>query len=413
MSQQKNQVPDLTCKTFIQGKETVKVLTISEVTRIIRETLESLPPLWVEGEVSNLTYHANGHIYFTLKDKNSELKAVVWRNNANKLKFRLEEGMQIVVFGSIRVYEARGYYQISAEHIEPKGIGALAIAFEQLKARLAAEGLFDPSRKKPLPFLPSAIGIVTSPTGAAIRDMLRIILSRFPAHIVIYPARVQGKGAASEIASGVAYFNKTLEVDVIITGRGGGSLEDLWPFNEETVARAIFASQIPVISAVGHEIDITIGDLVADVRAATPTHAAKLVVPDREELRDSLKNSKSRLILALHNKEKSLRRELQSAGKSYAFRNPLEVIHERLQRLDDLYKLARASITNNLSIHRQKLTSAGTNLESLSPLRTLSRGYSITTLSGSDSPLKSVEGICASAEIETTLSDGKLRSRVQ
>jgi exodeoxyribonuclease VII large subunit len=413
MRLQKNQESKKTCNTLTHRESGVKPLTVSEVTRIIREALESLPPLWVEGEVSNLTYHASGHIYFTLKDKNSELRAVMWRSNAAKLRFRLEEGTLIVVFGSIRIYEARGYYQISVEHIEPKGVGALAIAFEQLKKRLASEGLFDPSRKKPIPFLPRAIGIVTSPTGAALRDMLKIILTRFPAHIIIYPARVQGEGAAQEISAGIAYFNKTLDVDVIIAGRGGGSLEDLWAFNEELVARAIFASQIPVISAVGHEIDITISDLVADVRAATPSHAAKFVVPDLEELHETLKNCSSRLILALANEEKSLRRELRSVGRSYIFRSPLEPIHEKLQRLDELYKLARANVTNSFSLRREKLASVATNLDSLSPLRTLSRGYSITTLAGSDSPLKSVQGIDVGAALETILSDGKLRSVIQ
>jgi exodeoxyribonuclease VII large subunit len=413
MSPQKNRESEKSCNTLLQRESGVKPLTVSQVTRIIKEALESLPPLWVEGEVSNLTYHASGHIYFTLKDKNSELKAVVWRSNATRLRFRIEEGMQIIIFGSIRVYEARGYYQISVEHIEPKGVGALAIAFEQLKTRLASEGFFDLSRKKPLPFLPRTIGIVTSPTGAAIRDMLKIILSRFPARIVIYPARVQGEGAAQEISAGIAYFNKTLGADVIITGRGGGSLEDLWAFNEELVARAIFASQIPVISAVGHEIDITISDLVADVRAATPSHAAKLVVPDLEELRETLKNCGSRLILALANKEKSLRRELRSVSRSYVFRNPLEPIREKLQRLDDLYKLARANVTNLFSLRKEKLKSVAVNLDSLSPLRTLSRGYSITTLAGSDLPLKSARSAKVGDTIETTLSDGKLRSIVQ
>jgi exodeoxyribonuclease VII large subunit len=288
-----------------------KVHTISELTRKIKELLtKSFREVWVTGEVSNLTYHRSGHVYFTLKDEDAALGCVIWRSAAGKLRFRIEEGSEIIALGDISVYEVRGNYQLVVVYAEPKGIGALALAFEQLKKKLAAEGLFDERHKKPLPFLPRKIGIVTSPTGAAVRDMIRTILARFPnAHLIVHPARVQGEGAAGEIAAAIQTLNEMNEVDVMIIGRGGGSLEDLWPFNEEIVARAIFASAIPVISAVGHEVDVTISDYVADARAPTPTAAGEMVVPREEDLRLALLQLHQRIGLALRNSLGRLRTE--------------------------------------------------------------------------------------------------------
>ena len=274
-----------------------KVYTVSELTKKIRETLEvNFDLIWVTGEISNLRTPSSGHYYFTLKDKESQIKAVLFRPQLRFLKFLPQDGMDIICYGRLTVYEKRGEYQIIIEYLEPKGIGALSFAFEQLKEKLSKEGLFDQAHKKPIPFLPKRIGIITSPTGAAIRDMIQIIGRRFSnLEIYIYPVRVQGEEAPSEIVKAIYEMNQWGKVDVIILGRGGGSLEDLWAFNTEEVARAIFDSKIPIISAVGHEIDFTIADFVADLRAPTPSAAAELVVPDRTEITNVISSLSVRL----------------------------------------------------------------------------------------------------------------------
>ncbi|MEK7359226.1 MAG: exodeoxyribonuclease VII large subunit, partial [Planctomycetota bacterium] len=281
-----------------------KVLTITELTRRIRGSIEQeFFNIWVVGEVSNFKRATSGHVYLTLKDSGAQLQAVIFKSLASRLKFEVKDGMQIVAFGSITVYDARGQYQLIVENVEPKGIGALQLAFLQLKERLEKEGLFDPCHKKPLPLLPKTIAIVTSPTGAAIRDILNVINRRFArVKILIYPVKVQGEGAALEISQAINDLNNIPDIDVMIVGRGGGSLEDLWAFNEEVVARSIYASKIPVISAVGHEINVTISDLVADKRALTPTEAGELVVPHYNQLKDALKKIKARLLQVLCNK---------------------------------------------------------------------------------------------------------------
>lgn len=263
-----------------------KVFSVTEITRMIRYSLEAdFSGIWVKGEISNLRIPSSGHIYLTLKDESSQLKGVMFKFQNRNLKFQLEDGLRVIVFGNISVYEPRGEYQLIIEHIEPKGIGALQLAYEQLKERLYKEGLFDKKHKKPLSVLPRKIGIITSPTGAAIRDILMIMERRFAnIHMLIYPVRVQGEGSAQEIALAIEEMNSIKAADVLILARGGGSIEDLWSFNEEIVARAIFRSRIPVISAVGHEIDYTISDFVADLRAPTPSAAAEMVVQSKEEL---------------------------------------------------------------------------------------------------------------------------------
>jgi exodeoxyribonuclease VII large subunit len=392
-----------------------KVLTVTEITRRIKDVLTgAFRELWISGEVSNVTYHRSGHVYFTMKDEGAALSCVMWRSAAARLRFRIEEGSQLVVLGDIGVYEVRGNYQLVVSHAEPAGIGALALAFEQLKKKLAAEGLFDEERKRPLPFLPRRIGIVTSPTGAAVRDMLRTILGRFPrARIVIHPARVQGEGAAAEIAQAVRTLNEMNEVQVIIVGRGGGSLEDLWPFNEEAVARAIFASAIPVISAVGHEIDVTISDFVADARAATPTAAGEMVVPSEEELRIALMQMRQRLALALRNSVQQRRVHLDRLGTSYALRRPLELVQRRSQQLDELWRRVGREARLFLDVNRRNLDSAKSRAESLNPRSVLARGYSITTLAGSDTPLSGISGLEPGLSIETALASGTIISRVE
>ena len=262
-----------------------KVWSVSELTARIRDLLAvEFPDIWVEGEISNCHASQSGHLYFTLKDARAQVRCVCFRNQFRLLKFRPEDGLHVTVRGSVSVYEPRGEYQIYVEHIEPVGLGALQLAFEQLKKRLEAGGLFDPARKKPLPVLPRRIGLVTSPRGAAVRDVVRILRRRFPnVHLILYPVRVQGEGAARDIVEAIGFFNRKQMVDVIILARGGGSLEDLWAFNEESVARAIAAATIPIISGVGHETDFTIADFVADLRASTPSAAAEIVVRTRQE----------------------------------------------------------------------------------------------------------------------------------
>jgi exodeoxyribonuclease VII large subunit len=267
------------------------ILTVSELTREIKDILEmQFADILVEGEISNLKAPPSGHIYFTLKDDLSQIRVVLFKNQARTLRFSPEDGLQVICRGRVSLYEKRGEYQLILEEMEPKGIGALQLAFLQLKERLEREGFFDPSRKRQIPMVPQKIGIVTSPTGAVIRDMLHIIERRFEnVHLLLFPVRVQREGAASEIAKGIEYFNEQMEVDVIIVARGGGSLEDLWAFNEEEVAKAIFYSKIPILSAVGHETDYTISDFVADLRAPTPSAAAELVVRDKREIKNTLR----------------------------------------------------------------------------------------------------------------------------
>jgi exodeoxyribonuclease VII large subunit len=274
-----------------------KVYTISEITRLVKLELEnSFPLLWVEGEVSNFHRHSSGHLYFTLKDEQCQLRAVMFRSDAARVKFDLKDGLRLVCRGRINVYEPRGEYQLIADLIEPKGKGALQLAFEQLKEKLRAEGLFDPRHKKALPLFPKKIGVVTSPRGAAIVDILRTLERRFARlHILIYPAKVQGEGAADEIVEGIDFLGRLPGIDVIIAGRGGGSIEDLWAFNEERVARAIFRSPVPVISAVGHEVDFTISDFVADIRASTPSVAAEIVIKEEQAIVERLENFQKRL----------------------------------------------------------------------------------------------------------------------
>jgi exodeoxyribonuclease VII large subunit len=401
--------------------ETAKVYTVAELTREVRASLESkFPAVWVTGEVSNLRSPGSGHLYFTLKDAEAQLRAVIWRGVASRLRFRLEDGMQVVAFGNISVYEPRGEYQLIISRLEPKGVGALQLAFEQLKRKLEAEGLFDPARKRPLPFLPQRIGVVTSSTGAAIRDILTVIQRRFArVHILLRSVRVQGKGAAEEIAEGIADLNHFSAaspenaIDCLIVGRGGGSLEDLWAFNEEPVARAIFASEIPVVSAVGHEIDFTIADFVADVRAATPSAAAELVVPRLDEIEATLDDSRSRLLNALQTKAEQARRLLESVLRSHGFMAPLERVRQWQQRLDDAAQRLVLGASRQVRSKRERLATVAGQMESLSPLKVLSRGYSITTKGQPAQIVKDAAAVRPGETIATRLCRGRLISRVE
>src|SRR3989475_4607978 len=290
------------------------VLSVSQLTDQLRGVVEEkFPAVWVEGEISNFRLYTSGHAYFTLKDENAQLRAVLFRTRMRRLRFEPGDGQHVLAFRSLEVYAQRGEYQLVVELLEPRGLGALQLAFEQLKQRLGAEGLFDPARKRPLPRFPRKIGIVTSPSGAAIRDMLRVIGRRFgDIHIVLAPARVQGEGAAAEVAQGIRELNALGGVDVIIIGRGGGSLEDLWAFNDEMLARTIAASKIPVISAVGHEVDFTIADFVADLRAATPSQAAELVVREKRAVAESVGELRGRLVRAMTRRLEAQRDRLEA-----------------------------------------------------------------------------------------------------
>ena len=391
-----------------------KILTISEITRRIRNSLEQeYGNLWVAGEVSNIKKPTSGHVYLTLKDADAQIQAVMFRFVANNVKFELKDGMAVLAFGSVTVYEARGQYQLIIEKIEPKGIGALQLAFLQLKERLEKEGLFDPAHKKPLPLVPKKIAIVTSLTGAAIRDILNVINRRFArVEILIYPVKVQGEGAAPEIAQAIKDLNTIPDIDVMIVGRGGGSLEDLWAFNEEVVARSIYASKIPVISAVGHEIDVTISDLVADKRALTPTEAGELVVPHYDQLKDALGKIKARLIQALCNKILVIKSRLAGVKNSFPFKRPLDRILRLQQRSDEIIQRLVSASKHSLELERERLIGLANRLDSVSPLKVLNRGYSITTSVEDDKPIKSVEGVTLGKKLKTRFSHGGIISSI-
>jgi exodeoxyribonuclease VII large subunit len=434
------------------------VLKVSELTREIKDILEGkFYELWVEGEISNLRIPPSGHLYFTLKDDSSQIRAVLFRLQARALRFIPEDGLHVICCGRISVYEKRGEYQLILETMEPKGVGALQLAFLQLKDKLEKEGFFDPGRKKPIPMFPQTIGIVTSPTGAVIRDMLHIIERRFKnVRIVLYPVRVQGEGAGLEIAGGIDYFNALNEVDVIIVGRGGGSIEDLWAFNEEEVARAIYHSKIPIVSAVGHETDYTIADFVADLRAPTPSAAAELVVKDKREVKEILDQWEDRL-------ENQMLQILQESGAEVSYlrkrlRDPKKMIEESILKVDDFINRIRLSalwvirrkreknlhldqglalrnpirgvenlrpvvsgleknlfqnIRYFLEMKKQTMRGLLGKLDSLNPLAVLERGYSITRKIPSLQILKDSSAVEAGEEVEVKLFRGTLLCQVE
>ncbi|MFQ5962875.1 MAG: exodeoxyribonuclease VII large subunit [Candidatus Scalinduaceae bacterium] len=391
-----------------------KVFSVSEITRKIRTSLEqSFSNISIVGEISNVRKPGSGHVYLTLKDENAQLQAVIFRNTANKIKFELKDGIEVMSFGSITVYEPRGQYQLIIDEIEPKGIGALQLAFQQLKEKLEKEGLFDPSHKKTIPFIPKKIGIVTSPTGAAIKDILNIINRRFAnVEILLNPVKVQGDGAAEEIAEAIIELNKLPDIDVIIVGRGGGSLEDLWAFNEEIVAWSVYNSRIPVISAVGHEIDITIADLVADRRALTPSEAGELVVPRRDLLLEMLEKFKIRLFQSLKNKLTLSKDKLTRIADSYIMKQPLDKLHRLQQRLDEFTQRLNLNITHTLNTEREKLSGIAGKLESLNPFSVLKRGYTITTRLENNKSLCEVEDLNEGDKIKTKLFKGSIISTI-
>ncbi len=356
-----------------------RVFSVTDIVTQARETLEgAFTRVWVQGEISNFKKHSSGHCYFTLKDAGSQLRCAMFKMANRQLKFRVEDGLQVVAGGRLSIYTARGDFQLIAEALEPAGVGALQLAFEQLKQRLAQEGLFDPARKRPLPEFPQRIAVVTSPTGAAIQDILNVTGRRSPlADISLYPVRVQGEGAAEEIARALRRLNEAGGWDVIICGRGGGSLEDLWAFNEEVVARAIAASVIPVISAVGHEIDYTIADFVADVRAETPTAAAEMVVRDRRELLSRVQSLARMLGQTFGERLRVLRQRLDRLLRAPVLQQPRRVFEPLAQRLDDLMGALQHRMSHRLDLNSERLRGMAGALEALSPLKVMGRGYSL------------------------------------
>src|SRR6202166_92675 len=432
--------------------------TVRDLVAAVRTHLErEYGDVWVEGEISNFRAHDSGHLYFTLKDRNAQIRVVMFRSSARLLRFRPEDGLQVVVRGRVTIYEDRGELQISAEYVEPKGAGALQIAFEQHKAKLESEGLFDSARKKPIPALPARIGIVTSPQAAALRDILNILRRRHDtASVLIFPAQVQGEAAALEVAAGIRYFNKARNVDVIIVARGGGSAEDLAAFNHEGLARAVAACEIPVISAVGHETDFTILDFVADLRAPTPSAAAELVIRSRQEVEDHASALHERLSRAMRYRLLMGRQALTELAQHGAFARMMELIRQREQKLDDLthrmepaerqllehmhrrwetisaavrhydFRLVLSGIgkqldsgtaalvavmRNVLLQHRVRSEHLQTALGSLSPLAILERGYALV-FDSQGRLLKDVSGIKLGDEISARLAHGEFQAAV-
>ncbi|MBI2155659.1 MAG: exodeoxyribonuclease VII large subunit [Candidatus Rokubacteria bacterium] len=411
------------------------VLSVTELTQRLRAVLEErFPAVWVEGEISNFRLYGSGHAYFTLKDADAQLRAVLFRNRARRLKFEPADGLSVMAFGSVEVYAQRGEYQLVVELLEPKGLGALQLAFEQLKARLEAEGLFDAGRKRALPRFPRKIGIVTSPSGAALRDILRVIGRRFgDLHIVIAGCRVQGDGAAAEIAQAIRDLDALGDVDVVIVGRGGGSLEDLWAFNEEVVARAIAASTAPVVSAVGHEVDFTIADFVADLRAPTPSAAAELVVREKQAVVDTLADLRQRLGRAMTRPLRDLERRvddvvarLRRGGRGELARaehrlqlvaaglrsaSPFARVENGRHRLDRVQARMRAELRHAAVGARHRLAAAVGRLDSLSPLAVLGRGYSLT-LADARRIVRSWRDVRPGDPVRVLLHEGSLDCRV-
>ena len=392
-----------------------QVLTITALNEYIRSRMDADPKLAsvaVKGEISNYKMYPSGHHYFTLKDEGGALKCVMFKGNAMRLRFRPENGMQVIAMGKVTVYPRDGAYQLYCTAMALDGIGDLYAAFEQLKKKLAAQGLFDPAHKKPLPRYPGTIGIVTSSAGAAVHDMLRILRKRYPlSKVLLLPVRVQGAEAPPEIAAAIRYANRYDLADLLIVGRGGGSIEDLWAFNDERVAYAIYESRIPVISAVGHEPDVTISDYVADLRAATPSNAAELAVPDQDALHQTLDSISAAMTTALNRQVKAARQHLKVLSASPALQSPVGYLNQKKKNLE-LLQNRMLSAENNM-IHRKKQAFIGltAKLDAMSPLKVLTRGYAMAQTESGE-VIRSVEQVHTGDPITVTVSDGQIHAAV-
>ncbi len=442
--------------------ENIQYLTVTALTKYIKRKFDVDPHLrniYVKGEISNFKRHTSGMMFFTVKDENARIAAIMFQNHARTLKFKPEDGMHVLIQGEVSVYEEYGQYRIYVKDMQPDGIGSLFLAFEQLKKKLAMKGMFDERYKKPLPPYPNTVGVITSPTGAAIRDIITTIRRRYPiANIMIYPALVQGENAAPSIVKAIRLANERKEADVLIVGRGGGSIEDLWPFNEEIVAKAIFESNIPIISAVGHETDTTIADLVADLRAPTPTGAAEMAVPKIDEILERILHRKIRLMQAIRRKVQAEREKLDGLERSYAFRFPQKLYEQKLEQLDrlverkhrqmktivdrktQLYRMMRQRLLLNhpqgklqqaektftettkrlqfsfqtiLKDKQKEFTGLIATLEALSPLKVMNRGYSIVYYGDEEKIVKSVHDVNKGDPLTVHVQDGTIHAKVE
>lgn len=401
--------------TSSNSAEQPQVLSVSELTLSIKSTLErQFTSVWVGGELSDVARPQSGHVYLTLKDAGAQIRGVIWKSVAAKLKFDLADGLEVICRGDIDVYPARGSYQLVIRQLEPQGMGALQLAFKQLYEKLAAEGLFDPRHKRPLPRYPRRIAFVTSPTGAAVRDFLEVVRRRWQGiEVLVIPTRVQGEGAAIEIARGIELANRLDPApEVLVVGRGGGSIEDLWCFNEEPVVRAIFASDIPVVSAVGHEIDVTLADLVADVRALTPSEAAERVVPSAEEVLGTLRSFQGRLTSSLRSQAQQARQRLEALAQRRVFRRPFDELQYRARNLDDLAARLHRTTRYRVARARERIMASAAHLEGLSPLAVLSRGYSLTSRADDGALIRDSQQVQSGETIVTRVATGEITSRV-
>ena len=391
------------------------VLSITQINEYIRSKMDNDPQLTdvvVRGEISNYKMYPSGHHYFTLKDDGGALKCVMFKGNALRLRFQPANGMMVLAMGKISVYPRDGTYQLYCSAMAVDGVGDLHAAFEQLKAKLSAQGLFDPAHKKPLPRCPGVIGIVTSSAGAALHDMLRILRKRYPlSRVLLLPVRVQGAEAPGEIAAAIRYANSYRLADLLIVGRGGGSIEDLWAFNDEQVAYAIYESQIPVISAVGHEPDVTISDYVADLRAATPSNAAELAVPDQEALRQTLDSMTASMVGSMNRQLKSAREQLRTLSASPGLQSPLGYIQQRRKALTMLGELLCANQTRQIALKKQRYIGMAAKLDALSPLKVLTRGYALPQCEDG-TVVRSVKQLRQNERVNVTLSDGSFTAEV-
>ncbi len=391
-----------------------EVYTVTAVNRMARFVMEeSFPSLWVEGEISNYHLHGSGHRYFTLKDDESQLRCALWRSNGTSLRFEPEDGLKVLALGNLTIYERNGQYQLAVRRLIPAGMGELELAFQQLKERLEKEGLFDPAHKRPLPAYPLRIGIVTSPTGAVIHDMIRIIRRRnSKLDIVLWPSEVQGDGASGQLAAGIRRLNEYRQIDLIIIGRGGGTLEDLWAFNDERVVRAVYHSRIPVISAVGHEVDITLTDLAADYSAATPSMAAELAAWPLGRLQESLTRNLEDINEVVRRQVDNFRARFRDLVRSPVLRRPETMLENRFQRLDNCIRLLHLLSEGRFDTFRKTAALAHSRLEALSPLAVLHRGYSVCRSIPDGQVVRSVDDAAAGSRLETIVTDGAIVSIV-
>ena len=392
------------------------VFGVGEINTLIKDVLDNIPILnnvYVRGEISNYKLYPSGHHYFTLKDAEGAIRCVMFRGQASRLRFKPQNGMKVIALGRVSVFPRDGAYQLYCDGLSPDGVGDLHVAFEQLKEKLYREGLFDQSHKKPLPRYPESIAIITSPAGAAVHDMIRILRRRYPmAKVKLLPVRVQGAEAPLEIVGAIRYANRHQVADLIITGRGGGSIEDLWAFNDERVARAIYESEIPVISAVGHEPDVTIADFVADVRAATPSHAAEIAVPDQRELMERIVSARTHMLRAENKRLALLRQRLETLQNKRVLRDPMAVIEDKRMMLDHVQKNLSYAAAARLARPRQELGQLAAKLDAMSPLKVLGRGFAMVT-DDSGQIVKRAADVAVGSQVTAKVGEGSLLCRVE